>query len=327
MTRTYKHCGRASTSVDIFFRYLVHGGMDSGGSRLLELYEEGGLPSVYRGFHRFVFHRWLRAVKKVSTEFGKHNVRLFSGGELRSPVFVVGCPRSGTSIFVRQFRRHPDVAEWSEAGEIWDPNYHDPEADHVFTDADVTPEDRARIRSTFETYTRLRRKDRFVNKHPRNSLRVEFIREIFPDARFVHVVRHPIGPVDSMIRRSKQGDRTNHPYGRFVKPPGWRDDIQEDDLVKFSRSWKKVNDYLLERHDDSFITVTYEDFCSSPADLLNDVCQFGDLEPAFEPSDVDEEIAKQNSKSVENLDSGQIDRLWSITRDTASEFDYGKHPE
>jgi hypothetical protein len=249
-----------------------------------------------------------------------------AGVTLERPVFVIGNPRSGTSLFVRCFGKHPTLAEWSEAGEVWDAEFYDAEQDHKLTEADLTTRDRERVRNTFLTYTALSGKERFVNKHPRNSLRIGFIREIFPDARFIHLVRHPIGAVDSMIRRSREAWRRDRPLGGFVRPPGWKDDVDEDAITKFSRCWKRVNEHVLRERDENCTTVKYEAFCESPLSVLRTQQQAVGLEPALSRGDLPENIENQNGKSVENFSQAEHDRLWGITGEVAERFGYVREP-
>ncbi len=53
---------------------------------------------------------------------------------------------------------------------------------------DVTPRTRQRFRTTVDRICRYQGKDRFMTKYTGWS-RIEFIRAIFPDARFIHIVR------------------------------------------------------------------------------------------------------------------------------------------
>ena len=245
---------------------------------------------------------------------------------LDRPVFIIGNPRSGTSLFVRCFGQHPSLAEWSEAGEIWDEEYYDAEQDHELGATDLTTHDRERIRNTFLTYTALSTSARFVNKHPRNSLRIDFIREIFPDARFIHMVRHPVGAVDSMVRRSREEGRRDRPFGGFVRPPGWKDDVDKDPVTKFSRCWKRVNEHLIRECDENCVTVKYEDFCESPVSVLEAQQRAVGLDPALAPDQLSEPIENKNPKSFGNLSEAERERLWEITSEIAEEFGYSREP-
>ena len=83
----------------------------------------------------------IRMVREVSDglHFRLWQARLKEAPRLRQPIFMIGSPRSGTSIAVRLFARPPPVANRTEAGLIWDPeHYFDPEADHLWTADRVT---------------------------------------------------------------------------------------------------------------------------------------------------------------------------------------------
>jgi hypothetical protein len=83
---------------------------------------------------------------------------------------------------------HTDVAYWVEPKYIW--RYRNPRAaDDVRRPEEATPAVRAYIRSKFAAFTRRRGRARFMEKTPSNCFRVPFIHAVFPDARFLHVVR------------------------------------------------------------------------------------------------------------------------------------------
>jgi hypothetical protein len=290
--------------------------------RAFDYYRQEGLRSLLSRVPSFAFDQYATSIARF---VGEHIQPWPESVTLDRPVFVIGSSRSGTSVFTRCLEAHPDVAGWSEAGTVWDPNnYYNKDADHRFTAADSTKETRKRIRNTFLTYLKLSRKDRFLNKHPRNSLRIEFIREIFPDAMFVYMVRHPLGPIDSMVRRSQEGDRAAYPYGRFTKPPGWREDVDEPFLTQYAFSWRKINEYVLERRDSGFCTVGYEEFCASPREVLRLTCTSLGLDDSRYPATVPEDVSNMNDRSVDNMTESEIDCVWSIVGETADRFGYEK---
>ena len=121
---------------------------------------------------------------------------------LRNPVFVVGTARSGTTLLAWLLGDRPEVAEWSEANQLWDPSWFpwtpemaeeppfelDPRA---FTER-WWRENRGRgreIRASFGAFQSLAGRPVFVNKSPFHTFRVRQVLELFPEARFVHVVR------------------------------------------------------------------------------------------------------------------------------------------
>lgn len=152
---------------------------------------------------------------------------------LDRPIFVVGLPRSGTSIFVRHFGANSSLAHWSEAPTVWDPRFRAKDTDHRWTEAEATAAAVRRIENNFAYYTKWKGKSRFVNKHPRNSVRVPFLMAGWPDARIVCVQRDPRPVVWSLVCRTREESwRQNYPLGQFARPPGWREIDAVPNLVE-----------------------------------------------------------------------------------------------
>src|SRR5688572_11196365 len=104
------------------------------------------------------------------------------GVRLDRPVFMIGSPRSGTTVSVKILGRHPELANWSEAGKFWDPDgYDDPDADHAWGAERATPDEIDRLHQRFEYARQIRGgRPRFMNKHPRMSVRLDYLRAAFP---------------------------------------------------------------------------------------------------------------------------------------------------
>jgi len=126
------------------------------------------------------------------------------------PIFVLGPPRSGTSVLYKTLCTHPDVAfmhrgfkrlpRWprvahalerlglvgstpKEASDFWD-RFRTGRLD-VMTAEEATPRVRAWYREVVAGVVRVTGRTRFVAKCPPHSVRVPWIDAVFPDARFV----------------------------------------------------------------------------------------------------------------------------------------------
>jgi hypothetical protein len=108
---------------------------------------------------------------------------------MQSPfVFIVGSPRSGTTLLGEILDRHPDISQWYEPYFVWDRHFR-LASDDERTAADVTPRVFKQIFSDFSSFYKRTGSRIVVDKSPRNSLKIPFIVKIFPEARFIHIIR------------------------------------------------------------------------------------------------------------------------------------------
>ena len=106
------------------------------------------------------------------------------GSDSERPVFIVGVPRSGTSLVEHILAAHPSVFG---AGELADIN-----ALYQATDTS----DAGQVSRAASNYlSRLEGLDcsakRVIDKMPFNAMRLGFIAQLFPKARVIHCVRDP----------------------------------------------------------------------------------------------------------------------------------------
>jgi hypothetical protein len=115
--------------------------------------------------------------------------------------FVVGSPRSGTKIFRDSLQAFPEIRATNHPlEEIW--TYGQNTVTHeAYSPDSITPNIRETIRNRFQEYRN--GTPIFVEKNVRNSLRIPYIREIFPEARFIHIVRNPLDVIVSLRERWK----------------------------------------------------------------------------------------------------------------------------
>jgi hypothetical protein len=104
------------------------------------------------------------------------------------PIFIIGAARSGTTMLGEILSRHPQVAYWLEPKYIW--RFGQASAKHdIRTGENLDPKVKRYIRESFSRYLQKSGKTRFVEKTPSNVFRIEFIKEIFPEGRFVYILR------------------------------------------------------------------------------------------------------------------------------------------
>ena len=103
-------------------------------------------------------------------------------------VFIVGSPRSGTTVLGEILDKHRDISQWYEPYFVWDRYFRNlPDDERVAEEA--TAKIVKQISSDFINYRKKTGSRIVVDKSPRNSLKISFIRKIFPEARFIHIIR------------------------------------------------------------------------------------------------------------------------------------------
>ncbi len=122
-----------------------------------------------------------------------------------NPIIIIGAPRSGTSFLSRIFSAHPDVMVLVEPRLTW--KYGNDAKSDMLSVADARPEVKKYIQTRFSEVLEKSGKNILVEKTPSNALRVDFVRTVFPDAKFVHIMRNGKNSALS-IRQFWQGSST-----------------------------------------------------------------------------------------------------------------------
>lgn len=139
---------------------------------------------------------------------------------------------------------------------------------------------------------------RIVEKTPDNCFRIQMLRRVFPDARFVFVVRDPRGSTASVLHGWRDESRFRRyamPAGYALKDyegrewcfgliPGW-EDLNDSSLVEVcARQWVSYNEYCLRDlplEDQSRVfQVRYEELSARPGPVLASLARWADVDPA-----------------------------------------------
>jgi hypothetical protein len=195
-------------------------------------------------------------------------------------VFVGGLHRSGTSLVHRLLRAHPDVSGFEGTGAWEDEGQHLQDvlptaralggpgrfgfADGAhLTEASPAVSDATRdaLLAAWRPHWDLDRPV-LLEKSPPNLIRFRFLRALFPDARLVAVVRHPIAVAEA-TRRMRWVRRLRSTRS-VVEHWAWCMD-------RFERDRARLGPVHL---------VRYEEFVADPEARFAELLRFLDLDPA-----------------------------------------------
>lgn len=115
----------------------------------------------------------------------------------QSPIFVVGFPRSGTTLLEQMLDAHPDFQSMDERGYIQELTERMQQVGQHYPDdlADLTQVDTDQLRAAYWRMVRRVLTDlgqrRLVDKNPLNMLCLPMIMRLFPETRIIFCLRHP----------------------------------------------------------------------------------------------------------------------------------------
>lgn len=219
---------------------------------------------------------------------------------IKRPVFIIGCGRSGTTILGTSLSKHRQVTYLNEPRHLWYSAY--PETDVWTRKADsrhgqlaLKPEDaepnRSRkLRRLFRFETMIRRRPVLIEKLPTNSFRLEFIRRIFPDARFIHIYRNGMEVARSIDKLSSRGrwfGTETYKWNKLVEYARNKDgqsDLSSLCTTSFDKGlleWRLSTEAVIAfaRHlsEDAFFEIKYDDLINHPSDAIAQVLEFAGL--------------------------------------------------
>ena len=219
---------------------------------------------------------------------------------IRHPVFIVGCGRSGTTILGTTLSHHPQVTYLNEHRHLWIACY--PETDIwseeapgrqgklVLTKSDALENKSRRLHRLFREEIDKTGRPVLIEKLPINSFRLEFIHHIFPDARFIHIVRNGMEVARSIERRVNEGWYGANDYKWFqlarhastLKGTASLPSLCTTDYDRGLLEWRLSTDaahvFLSTLPDTIYMEIGYEDFVEKPVQTITTVLDFLGLE-------------------------------------------------
>ncbi len=169
-----------------------------------------------------------------------------------SPIFVLGQPRTGTTLIERIITSHTDV---HSAGELQQfklglrrlgKSTSQKQFAAEFFDSAKNLDNQMVGKMYIQTTGKMRgNTPRFVDKLPQNYLMLPFIIKALPNAKIVHLVRNPM---DSCFSSFKQlfADAYHHSY-------------EQTEMARHHVRYRKLMQIWRERFGDRFFDISYED--------------------------------------------------------------------
>ncbi|KPK49726.1 MAG: hypothetical protein AMS22_13290 [Thiotrichales bacterium SG8_50] len=202
-----------------------------------------------------------------------------TGDQKRGPIFIVGHPRSGTTLLEQILASHPHIEAGDELPfmheikEMAEKDLNIKKGYPLYLDAMIEQgyqdKNQDQIRAWREYY--FSRADeleiskkigaiRFTDKMPSNLLVTPLIRMIFPESPIIHIVRHPM---DSCLSSM---------FSNFAKGHSWCNDI--NDAANYYRATTELATHLKNNMKMNYFEIRYEDLVDDQEHWSRKVIEF-----------------------------------------------------
>ena len=192
-------------------------------------------------------------------------------------IFLISQPRAGSTMLQLMLSGHPDIATTSEPWIALHPFFalKDQGLDAIYNaevaraatkefleqsglDEAFYKEQVAHfLNSFYQKAIRYQNKKCFLDKTPRYYLIIDDLMELFPDAKFIFLIRHPLAVLNSIMKT-------------WVKDDYKKLGLLKDDLLLAP----KLLAGAIKRYSDKSYTVKYEEFVRNPETVLAGICSY-----------------------------------------------------
>jgi len=203
----------------------------------------------------------------------QHKQALTQGNPTAEPIFVLGMPRSGTTLVERILSSHSDV---QSAGELQDfglsvKKLSQTQTPHVLDTQTLSKAyelDFNQLGSTYLNATRVitGSHKHFIDKLPFNFFYIDLITKALPNAKIICMLRDPM---DTCIGNYRQLFTINNPYYAYS--------LDLLDTAKFYSRFYKLMQHFSNMHSNIKL-VKYEELVAQPEQQIKELVSFCNLE-------------------------------------------------
>lgn len=229
--------------------------------------------------------------------------------KVEKPVFILGTGRSGTTILGVVMSMHRQVGFLNEPKAMWHSIFQEEDvigsysrglARYRLEASDVDKSVKRNANRLFGAYLATVLSGRLVDKYPELVFRVPFVREIFPDAKFIFLVRNGWDTCASIdkwsVRCGEQKNGEVHDWWG-VNQRKWKlmlKELVEPDpyfrnVIKSASEFTRHTDMaalewvvtmreglrrMVESDDDSMLMIRYEELVASPREVMRRIAEF-----------------------------------------------------
>lgn len=186
----------------------------------------------------------------------------------------------------------------------------------------ASPQAVREVRAFFQTVLRKQGKSRLLIKVT-GPTRIHFLNSIFPDAKFIHVVRDPCAVASSLMRTSFWQSSIDKPRWQNALPDDWESEWENHDrsplaliAIQYRTIMKICDQEVRKIGQKRYLELSYQQFVENPAETMDTAIQWANLGPSPNVSvyvGSPNRYRNMNYKYHEHLSLDQVKMIREIT--------------
>jgi hypothetical protein len=202
----------------------------------------------------------------------------------KSPIIVLGPPRSGTTLIARiigssdevflitEIKPHlkprgcPEDRSAVSDHELWQDHFP-PNGGSACGQRPICARpivEPGRLESLRARYLEMAGRKRLVIKNPLGLTRVDMLKTMFPDATFVFSLRSPWPTIQSAIIKGNNS---------FIVPSDFVKSLPDDLMLRAAATWAESIDVLERARDNNWIVLRHEELVAKPHSIIAQLCE------------------------------------------------------
>ena len=238
-----------------------------------------------------------------------------------SPVFIIGCGRSGTTILGETLSNHPKIKYLNERRDLWHKIY--PEfniwEENVLNsklyanEKDYCKEKSCELRNLFFREQVLGNATVLMEKLPINNFRLKFLQKCFPKAKYIYLTRNGLEVSKSIEKRIQKNNWYTGNKFRLLQQR-IKDKInilsdQEKGMWEWKLSMDQSDVFFQKLNRDKFIHLSYQDFIENTEDFLKKIFEFLKLEINDEFLEIISQNIKRQNNAISNTEDKKLSEI------------------
>ena len=237
-------------------------------------------------------------------------------------IFIAGLHRSGTSLLDKIIKSHPKISGFHNTGVPEDEGQHlqsvyepakafggpgkfafHPESYMNETHPLATEENAKKLFKEWSSYLDISQ-EYIVEKSPPNIIRTRFLQNLFPNSKFIIILRHPIA-VSFATKR-------------------WSDGSTTELIEHYLKAYEILTEDL--QHLKNWHIIKYEDFISSPQKTIDEIFNYLELESISINQKIKKDINKkyflQWKEEKKNISKEELNFFYDKYEGRVNKFGY-----